>query len=284
MWVPRKAKATSATPNDIPEAERWYFLEEKYPKYGNIVPRDIATRERSSKCATTAMASAAATWSTSTCATRSARSAATEFSRSSKAFSKIYEKFVGTDPLVEPMKIFPAVHYTMGGLWAGFVKDPQTGGLKRGDAKNMMTNIPGLYAMGECSFAYHGANRLGANSLLSCIFDGLFGGTCIRNYAGDLKTPSDQVPQAAYDQAVKQETDRVATLLNSKGKENPYELWNDVGHDDDRRLHGRALQRPPAEGDRLLPDLEAEVPGRPPVGHRHVDQPETSPSPVPSAT
>src|SRR5438105_2508627 len=95
---------------------------------------------------------------------------------------EIYEKFVGTDPLEEPMKIFPAVHYTMGGLWAGFAKDEKTGGLKRGDPKNMMTNIPGLYTMGEVSFAYHGANRLGANSLLSCIFDGLFGGPCIRNY------------------------------------------------------------------------------------------------------
>jgi succinate dehydrogenase / fumarate reductase flavoprotein subunit len=65
------------------------------------------------------------------------------------------------------MKIFPAVHYTMGGLWCGFTKDEKTGGLKKGDPKNMMTNIPGLYAMGEVSFAYHGANRLGANSLLS---------------------------------------------------------------------------------------------------------------------
>jgi succinate dehydrogenase / fumarate reductase flavoprotein subunit len=91
----------------------------------------------------------------------------------------------------------------------------------------MMTNIPGLYAMGECSFAYHGANRLGANSLLSCIFDGLFGGTCVHNYANDSK--SEAVPQATYDQAVKQETDRVAWLIGNKGNENPYELWNDMG-------------------------------------------------------
>jgi succinate dehydrogenase / fumarate reductase flavoprotein subunit len=118
----------------------------------------------------------------------------------------------------------------MGGLWAGFVKDPQTGGLKKGDAKNMMTNIPGLYAMGEASFAYHGANRLGANSLLSCIFDGLFGGTCIRNYTADAKVAADDVPQDAYEKLVKQETDRMQWLISSKGSENPYELWNEMGN------------------------------------------------------
>src|SRR5205823_3895564 len=119
---------------------------------------------------------------------------------------EIYEKFVGTDPLDEPMKIFPAVHYTMGGLWAGFTKDEKTGGLKRGDPNNMMTNIPGLYAMGEVSFAYHGANRLGANSLLSCIFDGLFGGTCIRNYITDIvKNAAADLPQSIYDAVVNQE-------------------------------------------------------------------------------
>src|ERR1051325_4873857 len=116
---------------------------------------------------------------------------------------EIYEKFVGTDPLDAPMKIFPAVHYTMGGLWAGFTKDEKTGGLKFGAPGNMMTNIPGLYTMGEVSFAYHGANRLGANSLLSCIFDGLFGGSCIRNYALDAPVAAADVPQSTFDSVVK---------------------------------------------------------------------------------
>jgi succinate dehydrogenase / fumarate reductase flavoprotein subunit len=128
------------------------------------------------------------------------------------------------------MKIFPAVHYTMGGLWAGFAKDEKTGGLKVGDPANMMTNIPGLYTMGEVSFAYHGANRLGANSLLSCIFDGLFGGTCIKSYVTDAsKVSAGDVAQSTFDAAVKQETDKQNWLVNNQGDENPYLLWQEMG-------------------------------------------------------
>src|SRR5207244_10511618 len=132
--------------------------------------------------------------------------------------------------LDEAMKIFPAVHYTMGGLWAGFTKDEKTGGLKVGAPGNMMTNVPGLYAMGEASFAYHGANRLGANSLLSCIFDGLFGGPCIKNYITDAAaTPAADVAQSTYDAAVKTETDKQNWLVNNPGTENPYLLWQEMG-------------------------------------------------------
>ena len=227
IWVPR-TKADKRNPNSIPEPERWYFLEEKYPKYGNIVPRDIATREIFHVCADGYGVGGG------NMVFLDLRDKVAEIGREGvlkklEGILEIYEKFVGADPLNEPMKIFPAVHYTMGGLWAGFAKDPQTGGLTRGDSRNMMTNIPGLYAMGECSFAYHGANRLGANSLLSCIFDGLFGGTCIHNYANDTKSPSADVPQAVYDGYVKQETDRVSWLVNNKGNENPYALWDEMG-------------------------------------------------------
>jgi succinate dehydrogenase / fumarate reductase flavoprotein subunit len=129
------------------------------------------------------------------------------------------------------MKIFPAVHYTMGGLWTGFTKkETSPGGLKPADPKNFMTNIPGLYAMGEASFAFHGANRLGANSLLSCIFEGLFGGPGIRNYMTDVATvAAADAPQSTYDAAVKQETDKQNWLVGNTGDENPYPLWQEMG-------------------------------------------------------
>ncbi len=127
------------------------------------------------------------------------------------------------------MKIFPAVHYSMGGLWTGFKKDEKTGGLKFGDPANMMTNLPGLYAMGEVNFAYHGANRLGANSLLSCIFDGLFGGRMRQKLLHATSPAAATLPQSVFNAAVKQETDRQNWLVNNRGDENPYLLWQEMG-------------------------------------------------------
>jgi succinate dehydrogenase flavoprotein subunit len=228
VWVPRKAGDTRK-PSEIPENERFYFLEERYPKYGNLVPRDIATREIFQVCTEMHLGVGGGNM-----VYLDLRDTVKAIGRKKvldklEGILEIYEKFVGTDPLDEPMKIFPAVHYSMGGLWTTFAKDEKTGGLRKGDPKNMSTNIPGLYAMGEVNFAYHGANRLGANSLLSCIFDGLFGGSCVKNYATDVGIASDAVPQGAYDAFVKQETDRQNWLVNNSGDENPYLLWQEMG-------------------------------------------------------
>src|SRR5437762_664026 len=194
IWVPRKP-GDARRPSDIPEAERYYFLEEKYPKYGNIVPRDIATREIFQVCQD-GLGVGGGNMVYLDLRDEVKRIGRAAILAKLEGILEIYEKFVGSDPLEEPMKIFPAVHYTMGGLWAGFKrKETSPGGLEAGHPSNMMTNIPGLYAMGECSFAYHGANRLGANSLLSCIFDGLFGGPCIKNYAtGAARVAAADVP------------------------------------------------------------------------------------------
>lgn len=227
VWVPRKAGDTRH-PNSIPESERFYILEERYPKYGNLVTRDIATREIFQVCSELKMGIGGGNMVYLDLADTVKQIGRQAVLNKLEGILEIYEKFVGTDPLDEPMKIFPAVHYSMGGLWAGFVKDEKTGGLKFGDPGNMSTNIPGLYAMGEASFAYHGANRLGANSLLSCIFDGLFGGTCVKNFAVDAA--SADVPQETFDAVVKQETDKQNALLhNNTGSENPYLLWQEMG-------------------------------------------------------
>jgi succinate dehydrogenase / fumarate reductase flavoprotein subunit len=228
VWVPRKAQ-DARPPNSIPEAERYYFLEERYPKYGNIVPRDIATREIFEVCLQ-GLGVGGGNMVYLDLRDEVKKRGREKILGKLEGILEIYEKFVGTDPLDEPMKIFPAVHYTMGGLWAGFKKDEKTGGLLRGDPANMSTNVPGLYAMGEASFAYHGANRLGANSLLSCIFDGLFGGPCVRNYANDVvKTAAGDLPQSIYDAAVRSETDKQDWLLKNEGTENPYLLWQEMG-------------------------------------------------------
>jgi succinate dehydrogenase / fumarate reductase flavoprotein subunit len=230
VWVPRKAGDTRP-PNDIPEAERFYILEERYPKYGNLVTRDIATREIFQVCTEMKLGVGGGNM-----VYLDLRDTVRQIGRDKvlgklEGILEIYEKFVGTDPLDEPMKIFPAVHYSMGGLWANFKrKETSPGGLVFGHPDNMSTNIPGLYTMGECSFAYHGANRLGANSLLSCIFDGLFGGSSIKTYINDAgKLAADDVPQNTFDQYVKQETDRQNWLLHNDGNENPYLLWQEMG-------------------------------------------------------
>src|SRR3954470_18355149 len=228
VWVPRKPRDTRP-PNSIPENERYYFLEEKYPKYGNIVPRDIATREIFEVCQQ-GLGVGGGNMVYLDLRDEVAKRGRAAILHKLEGILEIYEKFVGSDPLNEPMKIFPAVHYTMGGLWCSFTKDPKTGGLKAGDPANMMTNVPGLYTMGEVSFAYHGANRLGANSLLSCIFEGLFGGPGIKAYIIDVaKVASADVPQGAYDAAVRQEAQKQDQLLRNEGNENPYLLWQEMG-------------------------------------------------------
>jgi succinate dehydrogenase / fumarate reductase flavoprotein subunit len=152
-----------------------------------------------------------------------------ELDRKLGGILEIYEKFQGVDPRFEPMKIFPAVHYSMGGLWADYVKSAN-GGLLHGAPRNQMTNIEGLYAIGECDYHYHGANRLGANSLLSCIFTGLFIGSSVVNYAENQKGGHTQVPSSLLEAAVKAQKDRHDGLLKGQGGgENPYLIHQELG-------------------------------------------------------
>lgn len=246
-------------PNDIPEDERYYVLEEMYPNYGptkrhgNLVSRDVATRG----------IFFAVQKGFGVGGGKMAYLDITHLPQDTKdklaAILEIYEKFTGDDPRDVPMKIFPAVHYSMGGLYAvyeteqepkpkflcdivpedaGQRKDPSKPahpGMVHGSPWNMMTNVKGLYAFGEVNFSYHGATRLGANALLSCIFDGLFCGLGVANFASDQAKhdPAADVDDAVFSRFVQQETAKsdklVATVDSAEEGVNPYELHRKLG-------------------------------------------------------
>lgn len=226
VWVPR----TPHDPRDpkvIPEAERYYFLEERYPKYGNLVPRDIATREIFNVCVNEGLSVDADRLCVYLDLTHLPKEM---LDRKLGGILDIYEKFQGVDPRVVPMKIFPAVHYSMGGLWVDYERTA-AGGLALGSPRNQATSIPGLYAVGECDYQYHGANRLGANSLLSCIFSGLLVAPSAVNALKNLPggSAADQ-PGSLFDGARKAHQDAHDALLKrSGGGENPYLLHQQLG-------------------------------------------------------
>jgi len=206
VWVP-KTPGDKRDPLSIPQSERWYFLEEWYPKYGNLVPRDIATRaifkvvfEHNLGIDGKPMVYLDLTHIDPKI-----------LDRKLEGILEIYEKFVGDDPRKVPMKIFPGMHYTMGGMWVDF---------------NQATNIPGIYAAGECEYQYHGANRLGANSLVSCIFGGFLAGPAAVQYARSLQgSPSN----GHFDAERKHQEENNSMLMKSDGSENPFRLWRELG-------------------------------------------------------
>ncbi len=225
VWVPRKPNDTRP-PKQIPQSERYHFLEERFPKYGNLVPRDIATREIFNICVNEGLSVDPTRMCVYLDLTHIPRH---ELDRKLGGILEIYEKFQGVDPREEPMKIFPAVHYSMGGLWVDYEANGE-GGLLPGSPRNQSTNIPGLYAIGECDYQYHGANRLGANSLLSCIFSGLFIGPGIVNWIKSNKAAAD-LPKSIYEGALSEHQARHKKLLsNASGTgENPYLLHQELG-------------------------------------------------------
>ncbi|MGD0294714.1 MAG: succinate dehydrogenase flavoprotein subunit [Terracidiphilus sp.] len=206
IWVPRNA-SDKRPGKQIPEAERFYFLEEWYPKYGNLVPRDIATRAIHKVIYENHLGidGQPMVYLDLTHIDRAT------LDRKLGGILDIYEKFVGDDPHEVPMKIFPGMHYTMGGLWVDV---------------NQMTNIPGIYAIGECDYQYHGANRLGANSLLSCIYAGFVSGPSSMAYVKSLPAQEGDGGHAAE---LARQAEINAKLLKNEGDENPFKLWRDLG-------------------------------------------------------
>jgi succinate dehydrogenase / fumarate reductase, flavoprotein subunit len=210
VWVPKqtgdKRKGT-----DIPEAERFYFLEEWYPKYGNLVPRDVATRAIHKIVFELKMGLVGdpAVYLDVSHIPREV------LDRKLEGILEIYEKFVGVDPRKEPMKVFPAMHYTMGGLWV--------------DNENQATNLPGVYAAGECEYQYHGANRLGANSLVSCIYGGGLAGPASVRYSRNLEKGADSTPSSVFEHERVRQQDITDQLLHQQGSENPITIWRELG-------------------------------------------------------
>ncbi|WP_018664927.1 succinate dehydrogenase flavoprotein subunit [Heyndrickxia acidiproducens] len=192
------------------DGKPWYFLEEKYPAYGNLVPRDIATREIFHVCVDMKLGINGENMVYLDLSHKDPH----ELDVKLGGIIEIYEKFVGEDPHKVPMKVFPAVHYSMGGLWVDYKQH---------------TSIPGLFAAGECDYSQHGANRLGANSLLSAIYGGMVAGPEAVNYIDGLETSTDGLSSEIFDRAVREQQEKWNNIMSLDGTENAYVLHKELG-------------------------------------------------------
>src|SRR5690625_998992 len=192
------------------DGEPWYFLEEKYPAYGNLVPRDIATREIFDVCVNQKLGINGENMVYLDLSHKDPD----ELDIKLGGIIEIYEKFVGEDPRKVPMKIFPAVHYSMGGLWVDY---------------NQMTNIPGIFACGECDYSQHGGNRLGANSLLSAIYGGMVAGPNAIKYIDGLDTHVTDISPDLFEAREQEEKEKFEALMKMDGEENAYQLHKELG-------------------------------------------------------
>ncbi len=209
VWVPSDGGYDERAKKQRPaKGQAWYFLEDRYPAYGNLVPRDIATREIFNVCRELKLGVDGQD-QVYLDLTHLGRK---KLEEKLGGVIEIYEKFVGDDPARVPMKVFPGMHYSMGGLWVDY---------------DQMTNIPGLFAAGEVDYQYHGANRLGANSLLSCIYGGFVAGPAAVRWA---RAQAGEAPSSLFDGATKQMDELYfGKLAKMDGGENPFQLGWELG-------------------------------------------------------
>jgi succinate dehydrogenase / fumarate reductase flavoprotein subunit len=214
IWVP-KQKGDPRKPQDIPEEDRDYYLERRYPSFGNLVPRDIASRAAKDMCdkGFGVGKTGLAVYLDFSDAIRRLGAAAVE-AKYGNLFD-MYKQITGDNPYETPMMIYPAVHYTMGGLWVDY---------------NLMTSIPGLYAAGEANFSDHGANRLGASALMQGLADGYF---VLPYTIGDYLAGVERKPIAndgpEFMEAEKAVKERINKLLSIKGKKTVHEYHRELG-------------------------------------------------------
>jgi succinate dehydrogenase flavoprotein subunit len=215
IWVPR-AQGDKRPPNQIPEDERYYYLEERYPRFGNLVPRDVASRNAKDVCdeGLGVGPTGRGVYLDFANAITAQGHAAIE-SKYENLF-EMYERITGESPWKTPMRIYPAPHYAMGGLWVDY---------------NLMTTVPGLYAIGEANFSDHGANRLGASALMQCLADGYFivpitiGDQLVQYPSGDVETD-----HPAFHEVEQQVHERVDRLLAVRGSRSVASFHRELGH------------------------------------------------------
>ena len=215
VWVPKK-KSDARPPIEIPEAERDYYLERIYPSFGNLAPRDIASRQ--AKFRTDEGLGVGPTGKAVYLDFRDAieRLGHRVISERYGNLFEMYEKISGDDPYKTPMRIFPAVHYTMGGLWVDY---------------NLMSNIPGLHVLGEANFSDHGANRLGASALMQGLADGYFViPYTIGNYLAGTKLTKVDTNHDAFKAAKAEVEARLDKMLKINGKRSPDDIHRELGH------------------------------------------------------
>jgi len=215
IWVPR-TPGDKRPPNEIPENERYYFLEERYPRYGNLVPRDVASRAAKYVCddglGVGGTGRGVYLDFHDAIEARGQREIAARYGN----LFELYEQITGVSPWEQPMMIYPAPHYAMGGLWVDY---------------ELETNIPGLFAIGEANFSDHGANRLGASAMMQCLADGYFIlPQTVAHYLARLKERSLEPSHPAFVQCQRDVNDRLARLLAINGKTSPSRFHRELGN------------------------------------------------------
>jgi len=249
VWVP-KNKDDKRPASQIPEEDRDYYLENKYPSFGNLVPRDVASRNAKEQCDLGKGVGSTGLAVYLDFGDAIKRDGADVILRKYGNLFQMYEKITDSDPMVEPMMIYPAVHYTMGGLWVDY---------------NLMTTIPGLFALGECNFSDHGANRLGASALMQGLADGYFViSTSIGQYFGAETISPVNTSDPAFKEVENEVDDRLQKLLQNSSdgpqgkvtvddvhKELGRLLWDNCGMARNRQGLEQALEELPKIKDKF---------------------------------
>jgi succinate dehydrogenase / fumarate reductase flavoprotein subunit len=215
VWAPKRKEDCGKKPSEIAEADRDYFLERKYPSYGNLAPRDISSRSAKEVCDEGRGVGPGGLGVYMDFADAIKRHGESTIRERYGNLFEMYENITGENAYQTPMRIYPAVHYTMGGLWVDY---------------GLMSNIPGLFVLGEANFSDHGANRLGASALMQGLADGYFVlPYTIGNYLAPLRGTRPEATREEFKKTEAEVKERIERLLAVKGKRTPTSFHREVG-------------------------------------------------------